>query len=232
MKIRGDPIFVSSVLFTIALVYFIRPALWNALAGRDKALAQMDAGFRAVAQTSHYLGVACLAIILIGLIVVWTEFIKRTRSAWLVMFVIVWLWAFPLFILPLVLPLLYGRFELTFSELLYNAISGPGLPRSVVELTLMFSVMVMALLLPIKRFLVIREGEKSVHRPSASLVSFSVIGVLIILIALYAWIRVGVLYQIPVTELSSTQRLPSPLTELSSTQRLPSPPPPPPHASH
>jgi hypothetical protein len=218
MKIRGDSIFVSSVLFTIALVYFIRPALWNALAGRDRALlTQMDAGFRAVAQTSHYLGVACLAIILIGLIVVWTQFIKRTRSAWLVMFVIVWLWAFPLFILPLVLPLLHGRFELTFSELLYNAISGPGLPRSVVELTLMFSVMVMALLLPIKRFLVIREGEKSVHRPSASLVSFSVIGVLIILIALYAWIRVGVLYQIPVTE-------------LSSTQRLPSPPPPPPHA--
>jgi len=211
MRVRADSVFVSSVLHTIALLFLVRTALWNYYAGRDKALlAQMDAGFRSDAQTSHYLGIACLAIILIGLIVIWTAYIKRSRSAWLVMFVIVWVWAFPIFMLPFGVPLLRGKWGLPFSELLYNAISGPGLPRSVVEMTLIFSVMVIALLLPLKRFLVSREGEKSIHGPSARLVNFSLIGVLVILIAIYAWIRVGVLYQISVTELSSTQRLPPP----------------------
>jgi hypothetical protein len=45
---------------------------------------------------THYLGVACRAIILIGLIVIWTGYVMRARSAWLVMFVVTWVWAFPL----------------------------------------------------------------------------------------------------------------------------------------
>jgi hypothetical protein len=101
--------------------------LWNALAGRDKALlGQLDAGFRAEAQTSHYLGVACLAIILIGLIVIWTGYVKRARSAWLVMFVVVWFWAFPLFVFPFLDGVVHGRLQLSFSELLYDAIAASG----------------------------------------------------------------------------------------------------------
>jgi hypothetical protein len=121
--------------------------------------------------------------------------------------------AFPL----LVLPLFGGKISVTFSEWLYDAISEPGLARTHSESLLIFSLMVVALLLPIKRFFVAREVEEPIHRPSARLVGFSLIGVLVIVMALYAWIRVGVLYQIPASE-------------LSSTQRLPSPPPPPTHA--
>ena len=64
------------------------------------ALASLDAGFQAVARMTATLGVACLAMILIGLIVIWTGYVKRVRSAWLVMFVLAWAWAFPLFVFP------------------------------------------------------------------------------------------------------------------------------------
>ena len=47
MRIRADSVFISGVLFTIALVSLIPAALWNALAGRD--IATLDAGFRAEA---------------------------------------------------------------------------------------------------------------------------------------------------------------------------------------
>jgi len=43
------------------------------------------------------LSVACLAVILIGLIITWTGYIKRERWTWFVMFIVVWAWAFPAF---------------------------------------------------------------------------------------------------------------------------------------
>jgi hypothetical protein len=144
------------------------------------------------------------------LIVVWAAHVRRSRSAWFVMFVITWFWAFPLFMLPFVSALVHGRIVLTFSETLYDAISEGGTPRSVMESVLIFSLMVIALLLTMKRLFGDRKAEKPVHRPSAKLVGFSGTGVLVILVGLYAWIRIGVLYEIPVAELSLTQRLPSP----------------------
>ena len=91
MRIRADLVFISSVLFTIALVCLI-PAFWaNVLTERDKTwLVKLDVGYRLAAQTMSDLSVVCLAIILIGLIVIWTGYVKRARSTWLVMFIIVW----------------------------------------------------------------------------------------------------------------------------------------------
>ncbi len=149
MKIRSDSVFVSSVFFTIALLCLIRAALWNLQGWHDKVLmAKLDAGFRAQVQTASYLGFACLAIILIGLIVIWSGYISRSRSAWLVMCVITWIWAFPLFVSPL----FEGKIVVTFSEWLRDALSEPGLPRTLTESTLIFLLMVIALILPTKAF--------------------------------------------------------------------------------
>ena len=203
MRIRADSVLVSSVLHTIALLSLVRVALWNYFATSDKAvLAQMDAGFRKEAQTAHYLGVACLAIILIGLIVLWTGYIKRSRAAWFVMFVIVWFWAFPLFILPIAVPLIRGESAFTFPELLYNAIFWPGFPRGVVELILVFSLMVIGLVLPTERFLVARKADEPIHIPSRRLVGFSLAGFLLGTVVLFFWLSVGVQYQLPNPELS------------------------------
>src|SRR5258708_20588382 len=150
MRVRADSVFISSLLFTFALLYLIRPGLWKYFAERYES--RMDEGFRAAAQTSHYLGVACLAIILIGLIVVWTGYVRRSRSAWFVMFIIVWFWAFPIFILHPFHYFLSRSSDYTFFEMLYAAMSGPGFARYVVGLSLTFSMMVIALVLPISRF--------------------------------------------------------------------------------
>jgi MFS family permease len=211
MRIRRDSLFVSSVLFTIALAS-LTPAFWaNVLTARDKiALANLDAGYRASAGTMSDLSIACLAIILIGLIVTWTGYIKRERWTWLVMFILVWVWAFPLLALPPFKALFEGRMVLTHSEWLYSAIYQPGLPRIWAESVLIFLLMVIALLLPVKSFFFISEIQEPSHRLSPRLIGLSVMGVLVIIIALFAWIRLGVLYEIPLTELNSAQQLPAP----------------------
>ncbi|MGA9207705.1 MAG: hypothetical protein WB347_07895, partial [Terriglobales bacterium] len=151
-RIRADSALIASVLFTIALLCLIPPCLANALTGRNKmALATLDAGFRAVAGMTSTLGVACLATILIGLIVTWTGYIRRVRWAWLVMFVLAWAWAFPLFVLPW----FTAPWVVAFPEVLYSAIYEAGVPRDAVESVLIFLLMVIALLLPIKSFFLV-----------------------------------------------------------------------------
>src|SRR5437660_1560275 len=102
MRARPDSVFVSSILHTIALLFFVRPALWYYFAvAAPTAMWRLDAGSQG--ETYAYyrrFGGVCLAIILLGLIVVWMGYAKRSRLAWFVMFVIVWFWAFPVFILP------------------------------------------------------------------------------------------------------------------------------------
>jgi len=147
MGIRPDSVLVSSVLFTIALICLIPAGLGNALVGRDKAaLAALDAGYRTAAYAMSDLGVACLAIILIGLVVTWTGYIRRVRWTWFVMFIIVWIWAFPLLILPFVGHTMPG----TWGEILSDALREPGIRRSFVEMVLNFVLMVIALALSVK----------------------------------------------------------------------------------
>ena len=210
MKIRANAALISSALFTFALLGLIRPALWLYFSQSDKvALAKLDIGFQQAAMMAHYLGVACLAIILIGLMVTWTGYVKRVRSAWPVLFVIAWAWAFPLFAWPQ----LKGPRVFTLPEWIYNAIYEPGSPRSAAELVVIFVLMVMALLLPIKSFFFVRETSPPAQQPSLRLIVRSAVTVLLIVIALLVWIHAQV-YEIPPEALSSW--------------RSPPPPPPPP----
>jgi len=207
LRIRRDSLFISSLLFTIALLCMVPWSLRAALADHDKvALQAFDAGFRAETETMGDLGIASLAIISIGLIVLWMGYIKRERWTWPVMFIVAWIWAFPL----LVLPLFKGKIVVTFSEWLYSALYHSGFPRTWTESVLIFLLMVIALLLPIRSFLLVREIKEPFNRPSPRLVGFSLMGVLVIVIALFSWIRIGAIYEIPLTELNSTQRLPPP----------------------
>jgi hypothetical protein len=205
MKIRIDSVFLSSVLFTIALLNLIPAGLWYFSSGTDKvALAKLDAGFRAQLQTWHYYGVASLAITLIALIVVWTGYIKRARFAWLVMFVVTWAWAFPLFAWPY----LRGPKVFTLPEWLYNSIYEPGYPRTAAQLVVTFALMVIALLLPIKSFLA-RKTSAPTQVLSLKLIARSAVTVLLIVIALFVWIHAQV-YEIPPEQLNFWQQLPPP----------------------
>ena len=157
-------------------------------------------------------GVASLAVILIGLIVVWTGYIKRVRWTWAVMFVVVWVWAFPL----LVMPLLGHRRSLSLPEWIYTAIYYPGSARAYAESVLLFLLMVIALLLPMRSFFLVREGTRPIRRMSPKLIGGSAVAVLLIMIALSAWVRLSA-YEISPAELTAWQQFPAP------------PPPPPPN---
>jgi hypothetical protein len=123
------------------------------------ALEALDAGYRAAAQTMGDLGVASMAIIFIGLIVTWTGYVKRARWAWLVLFIVVWVWAFPV----LVLPLFQHTIGITLAQWLSDALHQPGPPRSWGEGLVIFSLMVVALILPVKSFFRARKPpEKAV----------------------------------------------------------------------
>ncbi|HWO28644.1 MAG TPA: hypothetical protein VNO32_07575 [Candidatus Acidoferrum sp.] len=215
MRVRSDSVFISSLLHTVALLYLIRPSLWDSPLWTyftpHILLAPMDnVVFRGEAQS-----VASLAIIIVGLIVVWTGYAKGSRPAWFVMFVIVWFWAFPRFILSIVPLLIRERSSLTFPELLSNAILGPGLHRDIVELHLAFLVMVIGLALPMRRVFVTRKADEPAHLPSRRLTVSLLIGIPVAALALYCWLRVGVLYEIPLAQMNA-----------SLFQLAPPPPPP------
>jgi hypothetical protein len=204
MKIRADAAFISSVLFTIALLNFIPEGLLYFSSPTDEvSLAGLDAGSKAQFQMWHYYGVASLAITLIALVVVWTGYVKRARSAWLVMFVVTWAWAFPLFAWPY----LRGPRVFTLPEWIYNAVYEPGSPRSASQLVVTFSLMVIALLLPLKSFFLARDAPVPTRTLSLSSVFRSAVTVLLLVIALFVWINSQV-YELTPEQLNSWQAPP------------------------
>ena len=143
MKTRIDTVFVACVLFTVALSIPVPKcveAAWN----RNDLIFQAG-GFMA------------LSNIVVGLTVVWTEFRRRNRWAWLVMFIIVWLGAFP----ALVLPLLQHTIGPGFSEWISDALWNWGFARVWTISVLVFLMMLLALVLPIKSFLGTRKEAHS-----------------------------------------------------------------------
>jgi hypothetical protein len=142
LRIRRDVVFVSSVLFTIAFVCLI-PVSWRAAQIKQEPLLQ-GAGF------------ACLANIFVGLVVTWMGLNKRIRWSWLVMFIIVWVGAFP----AIVLPLLQHTLATKLTEWVYGALREPGMARTWAESVLIFILMVIALILPVKALL----GKRSTRQ--------------------------------------------------------------------
>jgi hypothetical protein len=211
MRVRPDSVFVSSILHTIALLFFVRPALWYYRAAAAPAvLLRLDAGSQRESYADHRFGVACLAIILIGLVVIWTGYAKRSRLAWFVMFVIVWFWAFPVFVRPIVVPLARGEFMGTVPEFFYDAITGSGLTTQLAKSIMVFLMMVVGLALPMGRFFIPKKANEPVHLPSRRLGVSLLIGIPVAALALYCWLRVGVLYEIPVAQMNAVLFAPPP----------------------
>jgi hypothetical protein len=204
MKIRRDVVFASAVLFTVALLCALPTFTRTALEGYSSMSETHQLCCGLYLRTMGDLGVASLAIIFIALIVTWAGYAKGLRSAWFIMFAVVWIWAFPLLALPL--PLFKRASALTFVEVLYGALHGYQYPRILVKAILIFSLMVIALLLPIKSFFVSRGIREPSRSLSPRLIGFSVAGALVIAIALLAWIDFRA-YEIPSAWLNNGQQL-------------------------
>lgn len=159
MKIRPDAVFISSVLYTIALLLPLPAMLENAATWRE---AMFTVGEHNLVQNWRApIGFASLSIIVIGLIVTWTGYIRGVRWTWPVLFIIAWGWAFPVLVLPIVQSVSTAGMT-SLKELLSVALREPGPQRSFAMyyggflLTLLL--MTIALLLPI-RTLVRRRPE-------------------------------------------------------------------------
>jgi len=174
LKIRRDALAVSSILFTLALLLLTPRMLENARTTHQSSFRDIAIDVAAtkgdqVAIPNFFapLGFASLAVIGIGLIVTWAGYIKAVRWTWFVMFVIVWLWAFPVLILPFFYP---SDSTASIAQTMANTpadaigesglprgfvqvVSESGLPRAFVEVTLVFLLMVVALVLPAKTFI-------------------------------------------------------------------------------
>ena len=158
MKIRHDALAVSSMLFTVALL-LLAPSMF-ALAGtthqarfRDIASgAEASAVGDQIAIPNNWapLGFASLTIIAIGLVVTWTGYIKGSRWTYFVMCVIVWLWALPVLVLPLLHVVIPSWRTVEWIRMVKEAISMNGVARSILEPFVAFMLMVLALVLPVK----------------------------------------------------------------------------------
>jgi hypothetical protein len=146
MKIRRDAVFVSSLLFTVPLLALIPHNLRYASTWSDRFFpanqATMENQFAPI-------GFASLAVVFIGLIVIWTGYVNKVRWTWFVMFVIVWIFAFPVYVLPVVMDIHAGAIDWT---LFWNAMRESGPARAVAKGPLDFLGMLVALLLPARTF--------------------------------------------------------------------------------
>jgi hypothetical protein len=95
-------------------------------------------------------------MVTIGLVVTWAGYVKKARSAWFVLLTITWGWAFPVTLLPFVL---HVNRSITPTEWISGALRDPSTPRIFVESVLIFSLMIIALILPIKEFFSSREAS-------------------------------------------------------------------------
>lgn len=152
MRIRRDVTFISAVLFTIALAAWVPWSLSLISTWRREYLEFSDA----VSIQNFYplMGFAGLAFVLIGLIVTWSGYMQRSRWAWFVMFIIVWVYVFPAYMLPVVRVLF--RTDPARAGLIWDAVKdaakhgGPN--RDFLKAPLDFLLMLVALFLPVGSF--------------------------------------------------------------------------------
>lgn len=149
MRIRSDAIFISSVLFTIALIALIPHNLQLASTWHHRVLPE---GRNWIQNYFMPMGFASLTVVFVGLIVIWAGYIRQVRWAWFVMLVIVLVFAFPVYMLPVSLEVRAAAGSINWSAWFWNAVSGPGIYRDYAKGPLDFVLMLIALFLPIRSF--------------------------------------------------------------------------------
>jgi hypothetical protein len=106
-------------------------------------------------------GLASLTVIIVGLIVIWTGLAAGKRVAWVIVAVIVWVWAFPIMILPLrikhIVTLIVALSLSDLSDWVASAWHGEHLARTSLVNTVLFLLMLVGLILPVRALFRIRK---------------------------------------------------------------------------
>lgn len=164
MRIRRGALAVSSILFTLALLLLTPIMLRSARTTYQTRYRDItvypEAGIAldqvVIPNYDAPFGITSLAIVSIGLVVTWAGYVKGVRWTWFVMFVIVWVWAFPALVLPMFLiwqgwALMPPSIARAIEEILH---AGPYTDSGgFLETLVAFLLMVLALALPAKSFI-------------------------------------------------------------------------------
>lgn len=149
LRPRRDLLVLSAILFTAALL-MLAPAMWKAATTMHHQGKLWGAGPETRFQYGFApAGFTSLAVIAVGLIVTWAAYIKGVRWTWFVLLVIVWVWAFPVFIIPYLRP---WKDVPTVAQSFASFITEGGPIRNFVEVLVAFALMLPALVLPVKTF--------------------------------------------------------------------------------
>jgi hypothetical protein len=143
MRIRPSIFHVSSVLLTLGFLYLL-PSSIDCIRSRDSM--------------SQIAGLAFLTLIIVALIVIWTGVAAGNWVAWVIMAVIVWLWALPALTWAV---LRHGR-RWTLGELrewVVIAWREDTFVRATLVETVMFLLMLVGLVLPVRALYLIRKSK-------------------------------------------------------------------------
>jgi energy-coupling factor transporter transmembrane protein EcfT len=136
----------------LALLIPAPAMLWNASTARQTLI---SIAHRLLVENYYpAIGFASLAIILIGLIVTWTGYVRGVRWTWFVMFLITWGWAFPV----LVLAEFHWRNMMPIAQWPPPRPTGRGPQLGFTASALTFLLMVLALVVPVKTFVLSHRG--------------------------------------------------------------------------
>ena len=148
MKLRPNIFLVSSLLLTPAF-FWLLPYMINCVryTGTDIT--------RDMTRTA---GLASLTVIIVALIVIWTWLVAGNRVAWVIMAVIVWVWAFPIMMIS---RLHIGPVSSSqLKDWIVSAWRQDGLARVSLINPIMFSLMVIGLILPLRALFRIGKLER------------------------------------------------------------------------
>ena len=148
-RAAGARYFVSEIIFTLCLTVFLPGYVKMAGTWRQRHIWITDriAWFNYDASLSF----ASLALILIGLIVVWTGYRKRNPWAWLIMLIFVAVYYVPVHLIDVFLDIKTVGWR-WWPGVVQDAREGRPFARGSVEVLIILVAMTIALVLPIKEF--------------------------------------------------------------------------------
>lgn len=145
MRIRPNIFLASSLLLTPAF-FWLLPSFIRCCVSYTRT--------ETMTQTA---GLASLTVIIIALIVIWTWLVAGNRVAWVIIAVIVWIWAFPIMMLPLVTHIVALSLS-DLSDSVAAAWHGDHLSRIALGNTVLFLLMLIGLILPVRALFRIRKS--------------------------------------------------------------------------
>jgi hypothetical protein len=205
-RLRGESSLIATILFSVALLLLV-PWFWqDALTVSRGATEPLDAWRQTALQYISYFGQASLVIVIIGLVVTALDYFNSWRWAWFVQSLIT-CWVFVLLIVPIAGPILRGRMVFSAAEWFYIAIHQSGITRNAAEFCLIWFLMVLALLLRFKLF-VLHKTELTVTEHPARRFVYSA-SALVFVVACFLWINFR-RYELSPAEMNLWRVMPAP----------------------